>query len=135
MRRIHTWVILLGVLFLVLVIVAIIIIHESMKALVVKEFSVSDYEWELQTYPSNKNVGSVDTADRAVDVAKNLWLEEFGMINGQSYDPLKGIAIRISFDSENQCWLIYGDLPSNVDGAVPHALIETSGRVLAVWMG
>ena len=40
----------------------------------------------------------------------------------------------VSFDEQNQVWMIQGTLPKNWDGGVPHILIQKSdGRILAIW--
>jgi hypothetical protein len=113
----------------------IIIMIFNSKKINVPEFNLTDYNWEIEHFSSNKNVGQIDNANIAIEKAKELWLEIYGMINGEPYDPTRGRKINVSFDSENDCWRIYGTLPSNVDGAVPQALIKSDGDVLAVWMG
>ncbi len=101
----------------------------------VGEFRLSDYKWEMETYPSDKNVGPTNDAETAIQKAKELYIEKFSVINGQTYDPLEYVKISIAFDENNQCWLITGTLPPDMFGAVPMALIQKDGKVLAVWMG
>ena len=114
---------------------AIIVLFSSKKQLDAGEFSLANYQWEIETFPSDKNVGRVDDANVAVEKAKELWLDKFSMVNGQPYNPVNGRKIKVSYDSENDCWLINGTLPSNTKGSVPCALIQKDGKVLAIWMG
>ena len=99
------------------------------------EFRLSDYEWEMETYPSDKNVGPTNDAETAIQKAKELYFEKFGVMNGQPFNPLKNVEITVAYDKYNQCWLVSGTLPVEIDGAVPMALIQKDGKVLAVWMG
>ena len=99
----------------------------------VREFDLAKYQWALDIFPSDKNVGEVQDKNIAIEKAKVLWIEKYGIINGKPYDPTRGLKVNVSYNTENQCWHIYGTLPPDVDGGVPHALIQKDGKVLAVW--
>ena len=103
------------------------------KSCNIKEFSLADYQWEVETFPSDKNVGQIDNAQTAVEKAKELWIDKFGTINGQPYNPINGRKIEVSYDSEEECWHIYGTLPPNTLGGVPHVIIRKDGKVIAIW--
>lgn len=137
MRKNKIIIMVLGVSFIVGVIVVMFFIDKlsNLKSSDVGVFRLSEYQWEIENFPSDKNVGQVHNSKVAIERAKELWLEEYSIINGQHYNPINGRKIEVSFDFTNECWHINGTLPSNVDGAVPHALIQKNGKVLALWMG
>ena len=94
---------------------------------------MTDYQWEIKTFPSDKNVGQVDDVNTAIEKAKELWVDEFSIIIGQPYNPINGRKIEVSYDSEEECWHINGTLPPNTLGGVTHAIIQKDGKVIAVW--
>lgn len=101
----------------------------------IKEFDVEKYQWEIENFPSEKNVGQVNDVNTVIEKAKELWIEKYSTINGQSYDPIKGRKIEVFFDNNNDCWLVKTTLLPNTKESVPHAIIRKDGMVLAVWMG
>ena len=102
---------------------------------IVWEFDLEEYQEEIAMFPSDKHVGPVEDASTAIEKAKELWTEKFGPVYGQPYDPLKGRKIEVSFDEEEDCWLITTRYKRrNVKGACPSAIIRTDGTVLVVWM-
>ncbi len=101
----------------------------------VGKFDLTNYQWEIETFPSDKNVGQVDDANTAIEKSKEIWLDKYNEVNGQPYNPINGRKIEVSYDSKKECWHINGTLPPDVDGAAPNALIQKEGQVLAVWMG
>ena len=101
----------------------------------VLKFDLTNYQWGIENFPSDKNVGYVDNANTAIEKAKELWIEKYSMFGGQPYNPLDGVKIIVSYDYERDVWLINGTLPPDIDGVVPQALIQKDGKVLAVWMG
>ena len=48
------------------------------KAHAVGNFDLSKYQWEIKTFPSDKNVGQVEDKNTATEKAKSLWLEKYG---------------------------------------------------------
>lgn len=111
---------------------SIIVLHKWEKQSYVNEFNLAEYQWEIEHFSVERNIGQVNDANTAIEKAKDLWIELF---RSKSYDPINGRKILVFYDSSNQCWLIKGTLASNIDGAVPHTLITNAGKVLAVWMG
>lgn len=111
---------------------SIIVLPNLKKQPYVDEFNLAKYQWEIENFPSNKNVGIVNNPNTAIEKAKELWIESF---SSKSYNPINGRKILVFYDSSNECWHIKGTLPSNEDGAVPNVLIQNDGKVLAVWMG
>lgn len=104
------------------------------KAHAVGNFDLSKYQWEIKTFPSDRNVGQVDDKDAATEKAKSLWLEKYGADDEQLRSFIGGRKIEVAYDSKEECWHIYGTLPPNTLGGVPHVLVRKSGEVLAVWM-
>lgn len=114
---------------------AVFIYFKISNEIIVGEFCIETYRWEIENFPSDKNVGQVKNKEVAIQKAKQLWIDEFSTFNNQSYNPVNGKEIEISYDAQNECWFINGTLPSNTKGSVPCAIIDKDGNVLAVWMG
>ena len=100
-----------------------------------KEFDISEYQWEIENFPSTENVGQINDALAAIESAKELWIEKFSTIGGQPYDPINEREIEIFLDRDDDCWLIRVLLPPETLGSTPHAIIQKDGDVVAVWMG
>lgn len=112
---------------------AIIMLFNSNKQPDVGEFELNKYRWEIETFPSDKNVGQVDDANAAIEKAKELWIEKYSVVGGQPNNPINGKPIKIYFDEKNDCWYVHGTLPKNQVGGYPHAIIQKDGKVIAVW--
>ena len=113
----------------------IVMLFYSNKPSIIGEFDSEKYKWEIENFSFSKNVGQVNDANTAIEKAKELWIEKYSTVNGQSYDPIKGRKCEVFFDRYNDCWLIKITLESNTIGSVPHAIIRKDGTVIAVWMG
>ena len=98
--------------------------------------------FELETLKENnniafidqRNVGPIKDAVDAVEKAKKLWDEDFGVVDGKYYDPTRGRKVEISFDESNSCWFLNCVFCEGAFESVPMALIKSNGDVLAVWM-
>lgn len=112
-----------------------IIIFHSDKHPSIREFDVAKYQWEIENFSFQKNVGQVNDVNTVIEKAKELWIEKYGTVNGQPYDPIKGRGIEALFDKNNDCWLVKIALLPDTKGSTPHAIIQKDGMVLAVWMG
>ena len=99
----------------------------------VEEFDLTNYQWEIEQFSLDKKVGLINDIDTDIERAKELWIETFNLINGNPFNPINGLPNEVFFDKKSDCWYIHGTLPENVDGGVPHALIQRDGTVLAVW--
>lgn len=93
----------------------------------VGEFSVSEYEWEIENFSVDQNVGEVNDKNVAIKNAKSLWLEKYSI-------DIHEKKIEVAYDSKEECWHIYGTLSPNALGGVLHAIIQKEGDVLAVWI-
>lgn len=93
-------------------------------------FKLMDYSYFIENFPSNKVLGSVDSAQLAKENAEVIWIETYG----ESIKKIK--SYKVFFDEENQVWLVQGSLQKNWKGGVPYILIQKyDGKVLAVWHG
>lgn len=96
-----------------------------------KTFSTSSYQWYLDNCSCSGNVGIIESEEIAIEKARMLWLDKYSFLKEDSvmqYDTA------VAFDSENKCWHIYIELPLDVYGDGPHAIIHEDGTVLAVWV-
>lgn len=101
---------------------------ESKNTDTVGTFKLKDYSYYIENFPSDKVLGSINSAQTAKENAEVIWVE----IYGESTKEKK--PYEVSFDDENQVWFVQGTLPKNWDGGVPHILIQKAdGTVLAVW--
>ena len=94
----------------------------------VGSFSVDDYQYYIDKFPSSEVVGSITSAKDATKKAETIWLRVYGK------DVLSKKPYQVFFDSANEVWMVQGRLPPFMDGGVPYILIDgASGNVLAVW--
>lgn len=113
---------------LLLVIVLILVFIKYNNSLKIEEFHLSEYIKYMQDSPSDIILGEISSSKIARLKAEEVWMEIYGE-KVKSKKPYK-----VSFDSENQVWLVKGRLPKNMLGGVPYILIRKSdGKVLAVW--
>jgi len=128
--------IVIGLTLAVTVAVIVMLFYSNKKPdLIIREFDASNYQWEIENFPSEENVGQVDDANTAIEKAKELWIEKYSVVNGQPYDPINGRKCEVYFDHGSDCWLVTITLPSNIKGSTPRAIIKKDGTVIAVWMG
>jgi|GEM_PF-1883909 len=101
----------------------------------VDSFSLAEYNYYIENFPLDRIVGFIDSSEDAIREAESIWIELFGE-KVKKQRPYK-----VSFDEENQVWLVEGTLHQPdaypnvvVLGGVAYLLIQKSdGRVLAVW--
>ncbi|MFR1518742.1 MAG: NTF2 fold immunity protein [Clostridia bacterium] len=118
------------VLFVVIVLIGgiILMVVQQTSEPEVKAFEISDYQYYINNFSSEKILGSVMDSEAAKKKAEDLWLELYGN-NIKKKKPYQ-----VFFDSKNEIWMIQGTLPLNRAGGVPYLLIEMkTGKVLAVW--
>ncbi len=92
----------------------------------VGNFSILNYTRELTEFSSYIELGEIQNSEEAKNAAEKIWVETFGesVKNKKPY--------RVSFDEENQIWLVRGSYLLVPGG--PHILIQKEdGKVLAVW--
>ena len=90
-------------------------------------FCLSEYQWEIQTYSIEQNVGEVKGKNVAIKIAKSLWLEKYGV-------DLPEKKIKVAYDTEEECWHVYSTPSPNTLGSVLHVIIQKNGNLLAVWI-
>ncbi|MCL2867129.1 MAG: YbbC/YhhH family protein [Clostridia bacterium] len=114
------------IIIIVVIVGMIIYLFNSSNKPYVGQFNINSVhiQWGIDHFPSDKNVGKINNANTAIKKAKELWIEKYGVINGKPYDPTQGREVTVAYDDENECWLVQGTLPDdiNFDGAAPNAL-------------
>ena len=94
----------------------------------VKEFEFNDYQYYVDSFPSEENVGNIIDAKDAIKKAEKIWIKLYG----ESIKKEK--PYQVFYDEDNGIWLIQGTLRSNMKGGVANILIQNkTGKVLAVW--
>ena len=96
----------------------------------VEEFSLTEcqikYQWEIENFSIQQNVGEVNDKTVAIEHAKSLWLEKYKIDVSEK-------TIEVAYDTREECWHIYSKPQRNTVGGVSHALIRKNGDVLAAW--
>jgi len=93
----------------------------------VGDFKLSDYQSFVNDYPSDKTVEKIDNAAVAKVQAEKVWILTYGE------DVKEEKPYKVSYDSTSKVWLVTGSLPMFSLGGVAKILIQTDGKVLAVW--
>lgn len=94
----------------------------------VKGFEFNDYQYYVDSFPSEENVGNIVDAKDAIKKAEKIWIKLYG----ESIKKEK--PYQVFYDEDNGIWLIQGTLRSNMKGGVANILIQNkTGKVLAVW--
>ena len=98
------------------------------KPPVVENFKSSDYQYYIDNFSSEENVGSIIDAKDAIKKSETIWIKLYGE-NIKKEKPFK-----VFYDAKSEIWLVQGTLRSNMMGGVANILIDNdTGKVLAVW--
>ena len=100
---------------------------EEPNVLQVGTFSIDEYQWEMQTFSTDQNVGEVKDENAAIIKAKEVWSSKYDA------DFAERI-IKVAYDVNEECWHIYSKFSSkNRVGGGLHAIIQKNGDLCAVW--
>ena len=98
------------------------------KSPVVENFKSSDYQYYIDNFSSEENVGSIIDAKDAIKKSEIIWIKLYGE-NIKKEKPFK-----VFYDAKSEIWLVQGTLRSNMMGGVANILVDNdTGKVLAVW--
>lgn len=120
------------ILFIALVAGIVIVVNEYPHIKThIKTFDVSDYECEINDFPSEENLGSISDTRDLLKKVQAIWIK----IYGQRIRRQK--PYQISYDEKNGIWLVEGTFHSTRKfGGVAKILVDNdTGKVLAVWHG
>jgi len=100
----------------------------------IEEFSIEEYSSVLERYSVNKNVGKVETAEKAIEISRELWEEkDYFDVLPITIDEVEEV---VKYDFKEDCWCVIGMINiQNVLSANPMAIISKDGDVIAVWLG
>ena len=94
----------------------------------VKAFESNDYQYYVDNFPSEENVGNIIDAKDAIKKAEKIWIKLYG----ESMKKEK--PYQVFYDENTGIWLVQGTLRSDMMGGVANILIQNeTGKVLAVW--
>ena len=94
----------------------------------VKAFESNDYQYYVDNFPSEENVGNIIDAKDAIKKAEKIWIKLYG----ESMKKEK--PYQVFYDENTGIWLVQGTLRSDMKGGVANILIQNeTGKVLAVW--
>ena len=120
--------IVLLVLIIVIFIGGVCMVISQNKTPDVKEFNLNDYQYYIDNFPSEENVGNITDEKDAIKKAEKIWIKLYG----ESIKKEK--PYQLFYDEKNDVWLVQGTLQSNMKGGVANILIQNeTGKVLAVW--
>ena len=115
------------ILFIVLIGSAIIVIIHN-KSPDINTFSVSEYQYYIDNFPSEENMGKISDSNDLLNKVEAFWINKYGE-RIKSEKPFQ-----VFYDEKNEIWFVRGTLRSGLLGGVANILVENStGRVLAVW--
>lgn len=98
----------------------------------VKEFDLRVYWYEMEKFHVEREIGAIDSEEKAIIISKALWIERFP----SEYDKneIKN-RIEVQYDSNYDCWHIQTrPVKKYTFGGSLHALIGAYGDILAVWI-
>ena len=94
----------------------------------IKTFDVSEYQYYIDNFPSEENLGFISDSKDLLKKVEVIWIKQYGerIKNQKPY--------QVFYDEANGIWLVQGTLRSNMMGGVAHILVNNdTGKVLAVW--
>lgn len=98
------------------------------RVLEVKAFDAGDYQYYIDNFSSEDDVGSITDAADAVKKAETVWIETYGK------QVKKEKPYQVFYDENSDIWLVQGTLRANSVGGVANFLADgKTGKVLAVW--
>jgi len=106
---------------------------DKYKVVCAGAFKLAEYQWAVDAFPYDANVGQIESAETAAERALSVWAKAFFGIYNKPYEYDKDRAIEVLYDIENDCWFVHGTLPRWFVGGVPNSIIRSDGNVLAVW--
>lgn len=94
----------------------------------IKPFEVSEYQYYIDNFSSEDNLGSISDSKDLLKKVEVIWIKQYGerIKNQKPY--------QVFYDEANGIWLVHGTLRSNMLGGVANILVDNdTGKVLAVW--
>lgn len=94
----------------------------------IKTFEVSEYQYYIDNFSSEDNLGFVSDSKELLKKVEVIWIKQYGeRIKDQK-------PYQVFYDEANGIWLVHGTLRSNMMGGVANILVDNdTGKVLAVW--
>jgi len=92
-----------------------------------KTFVLEDYVSEIAQYGSELNVGKITDEADALAKAESVWISQYGQI------VLKQRPYKVKTDPITKTYLIQGTLPKGSAGGIAMIILDSTGRVLALW--
>lgn len=94
----------------------------------IKTFEVSEYQYYIDMFPSEENLGSISNTKDLLKKVEEVWIKEYGE-RIKEEKPYQ-----VFYDEKNGIWLVQGTLSSDMVGGVANILLENdTGKVLAIW--
>ena len=120
--------IVLFVLIIVILIGGVCMVIIQNKTPKVKAFNLNEYQYYIDNFPSEENVGNIIDAKDVIKKSEKIWIKLYG----ESIKKEK--PYQVFYDEKNAIWLVQGTLRFNTKGGTANILIQNeTGTVLAVW--
>ena len=94
----------------------------------IKTFEVSEYQYYIDNFPSEDNLGFISDSKDLLKKVEVIWINKYGeRIKDQK-------PYQVFYDEKNSIWLVQGTLRTNMMGGVANILVDNNtGKVLAIW--
>lgn len=112
---------------LIILIGGMIMVNIQRKSLNIKKFDISDYQYYIENFSLEENVGSIVDSKDAQQKAEKIWIKLYGE------STKKEKPYQVFYDENSKVWLVHGSIKPTMKGGAAHILIENTGKVLAVW--
>lgn len=108
--------------------ILVMVLQNKNESLEIKALDVNDYQYYIDNFSTEENLGSISDVEDAIMKAETIWIKMYGK------RVKKEKPYQVFYDEKNKIWLIQGSLQSNMMGGGANILIEDStGKVLAIW--
>lgn len=97
----------------------------------VEKFCVSDYQKYVDAGHRDEPlmIEPVTDSKSLKAQVETLWPKVFGQDVFQNIEK----EVLVYYDPKNDAWLVKGVLPENYLGGVPYMIVQSNGKVLALW--
>lgn len=94
----------------------------------VKAFELNEYQYYIDNFPSDENLGSIVSLNDLLRKVERIWIEKYGE------GIKKQKPYQVFYDEINDVWMVQGTLKNALNGGAAKILVDnSSGKILAIW--
>ena len=94
----------------------------------IKSFSIVDYQFYIDSFPSNETIGSFSDSKELLQKVESVWIDIYGKDVISREKPYQ-----LFYDETSAIWLVCGTLHSEMGGVANILIEDGSGKIVAVW--